>query len=214
MIKLKNVCLKDFLPPNLLEDNCVKNAAKAVDTELQKTSDEIKHCLLLARLDELDNDVVDTLAWQFHVDFYGDSLPLKTKRNLVRKSIDWHRRKGTPYAVQQVVSAVLEGAYIQENWEYGGEPYHFRVTLIAEPIADSDTITQLVKAVNQTKNTRSWLDGVEFTRSIDLDIVLQGGIMLHKEVDVGIKEFKIPDITNALHISSANFIYKELEIDG
>lgn len=214
MIELEKIYLKDIMPSNLLNDNNVKEAASAIDKELQVTAEEIKYCLLLSRLSELNNETVDALAWQFHVDFYDDSLPIDIKRNLVRKSIDWHRRKGTPYAVQEVVSAILKGAQIQENWEYGGEAYHFKVSLITGPMANSDTITRLVKAINQTKNTRSWLDGVEFTRCADLNIVLRATVMLHKEINVGIKEFQVPDMTSVLNMRCANFIYKEVIVDG
>lgn len=212
MIKLKDLSLLDIMPANLLNDVKVKAAVQAIDDELNLVSAQIKHCLLLSRLDELDEKTVDLLAWQFHVDFYNCALPLEKKRNLVRKSIDWHRRKGTPYAVQEVVSAILDGAEVQENWTYGGNPYCFKVGLIEGPMAGAATIEQLVKAVNATKNTRSHLDGVTFVRKPKQTIYLGGAMQAHKTVTIQPAKFTMPDLRRDAFISSLNTIHQEVTI--
>lgn len=212
MIDIKNINLIDVMPPNLLKDEKVKAAAQAIDNELKEISEQIKYCLLLPRLDDLDEATVDKLAWQFHVDFYDYSLPIEQKRNLIRKSIDWHRRKGTPYAVQEVVSAILDGAYVQENWEYGGNPYCFKVGLIEGPMASDKTITQLVKAINAIKNTRSHLDGVSFIRRPNQNIYFGGAMQQHKIVTIGPAVFTMPDINGTKHFASLNNIHKEVTI--
>lgn len=212
MIDIKNISLVNVMPSNLLQDKKVEAAAKAIDNELKEVSEQIKYCLLLPRLDELNEETVDKLAWQFHVDFYDYILPIEQKRNLIRKSIDWHRRKGTPYAVQEVVSAILEGAYVQENWEYGGNPYRFKVGLIEGRMASDETIRHLVKAINAVKNTRSHLDGVSFIRRPNQNIYFGGAMQQHKIVTIGPAVFKMPDINNAKHFTSLNNIHKEVTI--
>lgn len=200
------------MPPNLLEDKKVKAAALAIDGELREISESIKLCLLIARLDELDEWTVDYLAWQFHVDFYDYNLPIDKKRNLVRQSIAWHKKKGTPYAVQEIVSTILEGAYVQENWEYGGMPYRFKVGLIEGPIAGEATITQLVKAINAVKNTRSHLDGVSFVRKPNQNIYIGGATQQHKNIIIGPPIFKMPDVKNTQYITSLNYSHKGVNV--
>ena len=85
--ELQHTSLLDILPQNLLRDEQIKAAAQALDAELQKITAATKEALLLPRLDELPEAVIDLLAWQWHVDFYEPNMSLETKRQLVRESI-------------------------------------------------------------------------------------------------------------------------------
>lgn len=102
MLKLIETHLLDILPPNLASDPIISIAAKAIDAELTAVTQLSRTVLILARIDELPEDVIDLLAKQFKVDFYDANTPVERKRELVRTSIAWHRIKGTPDAVQQV----------------------------------------------------------------------------------------------------------------
>lgn len=159
---LQTISLTDILPPNLLLDEKVKAAALSFDTKLTETVDEVKYCLHLPRLDELPETVLDLLAWQWHVDFYQPTdLDIDKKRELIKKSIAWHRMKGTPAAVEAVVSAAFEKSEVKEWFEYGGEPYHFKI--ITENVTtDVQELSSIKDAINTVKNTRSWLDAIEF----------------------------------------------------
>lgn len=168
MIDLKNISLLDILPENLKADENVRNAAKAIDTQLAGTgaAGKIRLALIISRIDELDDDVLDLLAWQFHADSYKSDYPLSTKRKLILQAIGWHKHKGTPWALKQVVSAIFDSANVYENWTYGGKPYHFKVDDITGGIAGADTIDELVKVINESKNVRSVLDSVGFKSDI------------------------------------------------
>lgn len=93
------------------------------------------------------------------IDYAAD---INKKRALVRKAIDWHRRKGTPAAVEEVCTAVFKSAKVYENWEYGGKPYHFQVRMISEGIPDKSVLDNLYRAIKESKNVRSWLDCFKF----------------------------------------------------
>ena len=183
---IKDIIWSEIMPPAIQNDSQAKAISAAVTPQLQEISQAIEECLILSRLDQLPEAVVDLLAWQYHVDFYDEGVTLEQKCNLVRTSIDVHRHKGTPYAVQTVVSAILEHAKVEEWFEYGGEPYHFRVKLITGPISDAKTIAKLTKAINMTKNERSWLDGVEFSRTLEEKIYIGSMSWMHKNVVIGL----------------------------
>lgn len=202
----------EILPEAVKSDSNAKALADAVTPELQAISAAIQECIILARLDYLPENAVDLLAWQYHVDFYESGADIEVKRKLVRQSIDWHRHKGTPYAVQSIVSAILEGAEVQEWFEYGGEPYHFRVHLISGPMTEAATLEKLVKAINSVKNTRSWLDGVSFVRNTVQTVYLAGVFHRHKNLVINLPQFKMPDIADIKYFGSANNIHKEVII--
>ena len=159
---LQSVSLLDILPPNFLADKQIDAAARALDTELQKVTAATKEALLLPRLDELPEAVIDLLAWQWHVDFYEPiGMDIETKRRLIKNSIAWHRIKGTPAAVEQVVSTVFDTSHVQEWFEYGGKPYHFKV-VTEDVTTDKDVLERMRCAINTAKNARSWLETIEF----------------------------------------------------
>ena len=159
---LQSVSLLDILPPNLLADKQIYAAAQALDDELQKITEATRNALLLPRLDELSEEVIDLLAWQWHVDFYEPvGMDIDTKRRLIKNSIAWHRIKGTPAAVEQVVSAVFDTSHVQEWFEYGGKPYHFKV-ITEDVTTDQEVLKRMRRAINAAKNTRSWLETIEF----------------------------------------------------
>ena len=66
-----------------------------------------------------DSNLIDILAWQFHVDFYDASKPLEFRKNLVQMSIQWHMTKGTPALIQWVLDTYWPGgASLSEWFEY------------------------------------------------------------------------------------------------
>nr|DAF00696.1 MAG TPA: tail protein [Caudoviricetes sp.] len=160
--KLQHTSLLDILPPNLLRDKQIKAAAQALDAELQKITEATKEALLLPRIDELPEAVIDLLAWQWHVDFYEPiGMDIETKRRLIKRSIAWHRIKGTPAAVEQVVSAAFDTSHVKEWFEYGGSPYHFKV-VTEDVTTDKSVLARMRRAINAAKNARSWLETIEF----------------------------------------------------
>ena len=130
MSNLSEQKLITIVPSSISGDKTIRNISAATDPGLRKISRDTLLLLLLPRLDELPEKIVDALAWQYHVDFYDDAATLEKKRALVKQSIKWHRRKGTPSVVEEVCTAIFKSAKIEENWEYGGEPYHFKVVMI------------------------------------------------------------------------------------
>ena len=157
--------IAENLPESINRTN-LNETAQTVDREMHLASDNVILALIYPKIDELAENVVDNLAVQLHVDFYDYTLPVAKKRALVKQSIAWHQIKGTKAAVEQVIQTVFNQGHVQEWFEYDGSPYHFRVDVIESDDIDAATIGQVVKAINSTKNVRSWLDGIGFYRRI------------------------------------------------
>ena len=155
--------LTDTLPQSILNDEELKAAAEALDLELEKLSADIEQVLHLPRLDILNHDILNHLAYSFHVDFFEPtSMDLETKRQLVRESIYQHRIKGTPYALEKLVETVFKSAKIEEWFEYDeNKPYYFRIT--SKGLFDNgDESGTLFRLIDSVKNVRSWLDDLLF----------------------------------------------------
>ncbi len=74
-------------------------------------------------------ELLPWLAWSLSVDIWDDAWPEDTKRAAVAGSIAWHRRKGTPWAVKQVLASIgfdrceiIEHRILYDAWiAAGGE---------------------------------------------------------------------------------------------
>ncbi|MGG1638238.1 phage tail protein I [Paenibacillus sp. NRS-1760] len=176
MINLSQVSLLDLLPHNLKMDKSVSAAAQAIDAELAITTAEINKLSIYTRLDSLTSEEADALAWQYHVDFYDPSLPLERKRALVINSFAWHRRKGTPSAVEELVATIFGDGEVLEWYQFGGEPGTFRVATSNNEVTDEQA-QRLIDAIGTVKNTRSHLNGIQITATDDLNLYF--GYVVH-----------------------------------
>ena len=113
----------------------------------------------------MSSDVLDHLACQWHVDGYDVTFDDDTKRNMIRESIYLHRIKGTPAAVEKAAKSMLNDAKIEENWEYGGKPYFFRIIASGLNYYGDDG-EKFLRVIYAAKNVRSWLEDI----TIDLTV--------------------------------------------
>ena len=153
------------IPAVLAADERLSAARTALETLLAALSTDARQALFLPRLNLLTGAILDILANQYHVDFYDPNMTDEIKRRLIRDAIGWHRRKGTPSAVEEIARTMFNTAYVEEWFEYGGAPYFFRLVQdISSDDEDSDrgTINRLKAAVEESKNTRSWLEIIIF----------------------------------------------------
>ena len=170
--------------------------------------------LLYPRIDELPENLIDALAEQFHIDFYDAEMSLQQKRTVVKNSIAWHRRKGTPSVVEEMVQTVFESAHVEEWFEYGGEPYHFRVTLITAPLTDKAVLERLVDAINKTKNVRSWLEYVQFSRPMEQTMYIGGTTGVYKKLTMTSDLSQDQLMNKEVYVGGVSTIYKSITMTG
>ncbi|WP_096024607.1 phage tail protein I [Campylobacter lanienae] len=121
-------------------------------------------------LDRLDIGIIDTAAdsapaallphllKSFNVEYSGSEE--KVARELIKNALKI--KKGTVESIKEALKAVIETALIKEWFEYGDEPYFFKVKASSENISfDENTINMLEKLANEYKNTRSVLRAIE-----------------------------------------------------
>lgn len=162
--------IKQTLPESIKNDTEAQNICDAIQPEFDAAYDDIVNVLLLPRLDELSEALLDELAWQYHVDFYRDNYTLETKRELIRTAIERHRIKGTPAVVEEVVRTCYQKAVVEEWFEWGGDPYYFRVLLRAEMPAPPLNLSEVIALIDAYKSYRSWLEGIYYHIPHDLVI--------------------------------------------
>ena len=158
-----NADYSECLPEALKKDPKMVALANATAAALLDTSGIMNSVLIYSRFDELPEELVDILAYDLHVDWYDYSYPIEVKRRTIRDSIQVHRRLGTKYAVEKALGAVYPGTKVEEWFEYGGDPYKFRVVIGAtEAGITADRQAAVLDRVRFYKNLRSHLEAISY----------------------------------------------------
>ncbi len=154
--------LLSILPPVLAADKGMADIAHAVDAGLASVAEEIRCTGVYSRLEELSVPALDLLAWQIGVDFWEPGLDRAIKVRFLREAIALHKMKGTPAGLKRgIYLATGLDAKIHEWFEYGGEPFWFKVQFEVHGADFSPANLRLIFAVVENwKNTRSWLECV------------------------------------------------------
>jgi P2-related tail formation protein len=172
----------DILQPSLRPDTNILNLVKALDDPWSDLCSQVIFVLIYPRIDSLNEDVVDLLAHQFHLESYRLATNLLEKRAMVKNSIELHRKKGTPWAVKQsLVSAGYRDAIIQEAQRADGTyiadgsifadspgDFEFRVLLDLGNYRgiDAALVADIIQCINDYKNARSHLIGLRWKTTI------------------------------------------------
>ncbi|MGO1000825.1 phage tail protein I [Lysobacter sp. CA196] len=120
--------------------------------------------VLVYLIDTVDASALPALGEQFHVMGYEGWLFADTdtaRRRLLKRAIELHRYKGTRWALDQVLVTLGLDGRIREWFEYGGQPYRFRVEvdLVGRGI-DEAAYNALLALIDEYKNVRSHLDAL------------------------------------------------------
>ncbi|GIO33731.1 hypothetical protein J2TS6_48720 [Paenibacillus albilobatus] len=181
MTDVKNMSLLDLLPTSIRYDPGVIAIAQALDEQIRVAVDEIYKLPLFSRLDELTDDEADELAWQFHVDFYDPALPIEQKRELVKNAFKFHRRKGTPAAIEDLITILFGEGKVEEWFEYGGVPGRFRV-ITNNPAVTLDRAQEFYRAVESVKRLSAHLEEVILSQTESLQLYFGTGLVVNEHI--------------------------------
>lgn len=155
---IRDAQLISLIPKTMAGDPGIEATCSALDAVNGFMASAVKKVLVLADINDLQDDAVDLLALETHADYYNQALPLQTRRNLVKNSGYIHRFQGTPASIEQLTTTVLGTSIIREWFEYGGDPYTFRL-LTTNKAVDEEQYQEILRMLAATVNVRSHLDG-------------------------------------------------------
>jgi phage tail P2-like protein len=151
-MSLETVDTAALLPSAITADDDARALLAALDANWRAIAAALPLLPLIATLDAQPSEVIDSLAYQYHVDYYDQAMPLSTRRDLVRNAISFHRQAGTRGAVEDFIRTIWgDGASIREWFEVDPplEPGVFLVTLSGS-LAEAD-ITEFLKSIRAVK---------------------------------------------------------------
>ncbi len=151
------------LPVALQKDPSAVALAEAVAELLAQRLEEIDQLRIYPSIDQLDEALLDILAYDFKVDWWDADYSLEEKRQTLKDSWRVHKLLGTKAAVETAISAIYPHTQVLEWFEYGGEPHHFRLDInITNDSIDSGKQRRVLERMNFYKSLRSHNDGVTY----------------------------------------------------
>lgn len=170
-----------FLPHSLKYDEFNVALAEAFAIQMQELREEFEEVCDLVKLTTQNEQLIDFLAFERHVDFY-EGLSLEEKRNVVKNALRIHAKKGTKYALLQVFEMLFLNGKIEEWFEYGGDAFYFKASIdVSETGVDDATIALLERLIMTYKNNRSWLEVMNVYLTSSGNKLYIGAIMLTGE---------------------------------
>lgn len=152
-----------IVPPALTRDPAMMARAAADAEAMAARLAEIDRVRIISNIDGLDETVLDILARDFKVDWWDPEYSIEEKRRTLKGSWRVHKILGTKAAVETAIRAIYPLTTVEEWFEYGGEPYHFRLDInITNDSIDSDKQRRVLERLNYYKSLRSHNDGVTY----------------------------------------------------
>ena len=160
MINIHDGQITDLLSNSLRHNPETIAIAYAVLQEKRRILALAERTRLMAAVDSLEERILDYLAVELRTPAYEDSLPLETKRTLIKGTLPYYASLGTPAAVDWVIKAVFGNGGIEEWFEYGGDPHHFQVNIPIAGMITPKMMEELRRMIASVKRLTSWLDSI------------------------------------------------------
>jgi phage tail P2-like protein len=185
MINFYESQIIDILPENLKTAPDVQALSYAVMKANQKLQSYALRTMIYAAIQEMPNNILDTLAIELRTQYYRQDMDLETKRQVIQETIQWYIYAGTPYAVEKLITAVFKTGEVVEWFDYGGEPGHFKITTENHNIT-GDALVTFNSIIERVKRKSSILDTVEITLSAYMSTYY--GAVLHTGDYISIRQ--------------------------
>ena len=183
MKDLKNFNLIDFQNFYMQNDRTTKRICKALNTIYLEVARGTFLVAFYWRLDELEDEILDEIAWELDVDFYSNSLPKKSKVELIRKSNFIKQMKGTVGAVETFLASLFGRSKVNEWFDYNGEPYKFIVDIWNQNDV-FDLLDVFFASIDKVKNVRSFLEKVNIIEENNQKIYIAAATQEGEEITI------------------------------
>lgn len=161
-MKISELDFVRLLPAFMRDDEAVIALCKAVDTLIGEPGKRLSTIRTWDKIDELNEAELDELAWELDIDWYDSTgMGLDEKRETIKLAQQIKRKRGTKWAVEQLITAYFGGGSVTEWFDTGGDPYTF-VALTPNTAITKEDIDKFTAAVNAAKNARSHMAGVVY----------------------------------------------------
>lgn len=178
MIDLRGSRFTDILPENLSSQLETQAFAYALGRQVERLCAWADRTGVYAAVLELPEEILDVLALELRTPAYDQSFSPEVKRALIQGTMAFYIGLGTPAAADRILEIIFSDGHIEEWYEYGGEPHHFRayIEMTGRPVTQ-ESLVSFRRILASVKRLSSWWDGTITVTRLDADpILVQGGL--------------------------------------
>ena len=176
-MKLSDLEFIKLLPQFMREDPAVRGLAAGIDSIVPALAERLETLSTWDCIYDLSEAELDDLAWELNISWYDMGANIGVKRDLIKNSDKVHQHLGTKWAVENVVNSYFGEGHIEEWFEYGGEPGHFRIHT-PNPSVANEKLDDFMRILGKVKRASAKLDGIII--SLTAELPLAAGVAMHE----------------------------------
>lgn len=168
MIKLSEGELLDLLPSQLKNDTDMICLSYALKCAVERLLQYERQTMTDNFIDSLPEQILDVLAVELRSPYYLDSMSIETKRSIIKNTLIWHTKAGTPSAVLEMIQAIFGEGYLVEwfNFTEGDKtPGYFDIVTNAR--MTEDIVESFMNIIRRVKNERSHIRRILINRKVE-----------------------------------------------
>lgn len=169
MITLDKAQITAVLPPHLAKQARTQALSQTLNKLINMALGYIPGALLHTNVDGLKEEVIDMMAVDMRTHFYDETLPLETKRQLVKNTLYWHTIAGTPRAVEELADVVFGEGTVGEWFEEGLEPGYFTINSVNQKVTN-EKAEDFIRLLESIKRKSQHLESVQLISDGQLEI--------------------------------------------
>lgn len=173
-MKLQNLEFIKLLPDFMKDDGCVKALSESINTIFRPAAQNMKKLSDWNRIDSMTETELDELAWECDISWYDKTADIETKRSICKNSDKIFMTRATSAAVEEVISTYFKNASLQEFWECGCRPHHFKIQC-DDISAYTENLDLFLSVLEKVKRKSQWLDSIILLLAGDLKIYASAG---------------------------------------
>lgn len=168
-MKLSDLEFIKLLPQFMRNDAAVRGLSAGIDGIVPQLAADIEKLSTWDSIDKLSEAELDELAWELNIPWYDKGATIEVKRHLILDSDKVYKKLGTKWAAENVINTYFGDGYIEEWFQYNGEPGHFRVHS-TNPSLNESRFAEFLNLLNKVKRASAKLDGVYITSSAQMNL--------------------------------------------
>ena len=177
MIELSGSRFTQIMPENLAGQVETQAFAYAVGRQIEKLCAYSDAARTYAAISTMPEWLLDYMAVELRTPSYDENYSLNTKRALIQGSLLFYSQMGTPAAVNRIIETIFQTGYIEEWYEYDGDPHHFRAYVGDGGEVEPGELEEFRRVLSSVKRLSSWLDDIITITTMDPDFVTFTGTM-------------------------------------
>lgn len=180
MTDLWGTGLIEGLPPAVADEPWIRIMDKVYRERHQHEMDAAERIHIYTLIDSQPEEILDVLATQFKVDWYDANYPLQAKQNIIKTALEVRRYYGTDWATLKAISAIYPRSEIEQWYDYGGTPGHFRVICSVDGALIPVKRREIRRSVNIYKRMTAHLDSLYLQVQAGLDVECEFSSLVYR----------------------------------